>query len=99
MVSASTPNDASRAFQNQWGSKLETFVSAQPFPRLSAPTDAVDVEKGENNARAVDSASQSSSSSSMPPEKGIMKTVELQVMIQRRTHDMVGDVGDGPVFM
>ncbi|KAK6859392.1 hypothetical protein PG995_003028 [Apiospora arundinis] len=85
VVHASTANEASKQFEQQWGSKLETLVSAQHNPVSYA-----DAEKGN-----VDSASESI----LPPEKGIMKTVELQVMIQRRTHDMVGDVEDGPAFM
>ena len=71
---------------------MQTFVTAQHVP---PSTDVMDVEKG-GSVNVVDSASESSF---CPPEKGIMKTVELQVMIQRRTHDMVGDVEDGPAFM
>ncbi|KAK8074440.1 hypothetical protein PG997_009103 [Apiospora hydei] len=86
VVHASTPNEASRQFERQWGSKMETFVSARHVPL----TTDVDSEKG-----TVDS----SRDSPVPPEKGIMKTVELQVMIQRRTHDMVGDMEDGSAFI
>ncbi|KAK8132177.1 hypothetical protein PG999_000350 [Apiospora kogelbergensis] len=92
VVHASKPNESSTAFERQWGSKMQTFVTAQHVP---PSTDVMDVEKG-GSVNVVDSASESSFS---PPEKGIMKTVELQVMIQRRTHDMVGDVEDGPAFM
>ncbi|KAK8043324.1 hypothetical protein PG993_005754 [Apiospora rasikravindrae] len=86
VVHASTPNEASRQFEKQWGSKMETFVTARHIPL----TTDFDSEKG-----TVDS----SRDSPVPPENGIMKTVELQVLIQRRTHDMVGDVEDGPAFM
>ncbi|KAK7915264.1 hypothetical protein PG985_012967 [Apiospora marii] len=99
VVHASTPNEASRTFERQWGSRIETFISAGGHVPIAA-TDA-DSEKG---VVMIDSSSSPSGSVSRespcpPPEKGIMKTVELQVLIQQRTHDMVGDVEDGPAFM
>ncbi|KAK8062018.1 hypothetical protein PG994_008384 [Apiospora phragmitis] len=87
VVHASKPREVSRAFENQWGSKMETIVSARRMP-LTADFEA---EKGNST---VDSASES-----LPPENGIIKTVELQVIIEKRTHDMVGDVEDGLAFM
>ncbi|KAK7985814.1 hypothetical protein PG988_003436 [Apiospora saccharicola] len=86
VVHASTPNEASRAFEKQWGSQMTTIISARHIPIRTGGTDDVDAEKG---TVVVESSSST----------GIMKTVELQVLIQKRTHEMVGDVKDGPTFM
>ncbi|KAK8123185.1 hypothetical protein PG984_011855 [Apiospora sp. TS-2023a] len=104
VVHASTPNEASRAFEKQWGSQMTTIISARHVP-IHLHTEATDVDS-EKGAVFVESQSSSSTSRESPippfpppPERGIMKTVELQVMIKKRTHEMVGDVEDGPVFM
>lgn len=94
---ASTPNEASRAFERQWGSRIETFISAGPHVPIAMEADS---EKGAVIAEASSfGSSPSRGSPCPPPERGIRKTVELQVLIQQRTHEMVGDVEDGPAFM
>lgn len=103
VVHASMPNEASRAFERQWGSRMETIISSAGLHAAglqnNLKTDA-DSEKGVIVVKsAASSSSASRESPCPPPEKGILKTVELQVIIQKRTHEMVGDVEDGPAFM